>query len=259
MDLNFLSNLRRERSKVNLQSIKFNYFRIVFFLFMVFTFRSSLFAYDVIPVDHGGNLHGFISWKGNPPENVLHEVDKDANICGPQVAEETYAFNSENRGLQNVVISIEGLMQGKAPISSTLVIDNKNCHFVPHVQAGMVGQFYEVRNLDPIMHNTHLKMEKFTLLNIIMPAHGKDIKKNVPEPGIIKIQCDVHKFMRGWIFASENPYIAVTDHDGNYKISDIPPGKYFIKLWHEGLSVKRKEVTIFPGKNNELSMELTLQ
>jgi hypothetical protein len=227
-------------------------------LFIGFGFYSPLYAYEVISVDHGGELYGTISFKGQPPANFSHEVEKDAAICGLYVQEETYIVNSGNQGLQNVVVTIEGIIQGKTPLSSISMIENRNCHFVPHVQAGMTGQFYEVRNLDPIMHNTHLKMEKFTLLNIIMPALGKKlIKKNIPESGLIKILCDAHKFMHGWFIATENPYFAVTDHDGNYKISDIPPGKYKIKVWHEALPPQEKEMVIPPQKKVNLSLELS--
>jgi hypothetical protein len=233
--------------------------RLFLILFSGFGFHSPLFAYEVIPVENGGELHGTISFRGKPPDNLSHDVDRDAAVCGPNVLEETYMVKAKKQGLQNVVIWIEGLTQGKASLSSIAVIENRNCHFVPHVQAAMIGQSYEVRNTDPIMHNTHLKMEDHTLLNIIMPAQGKNIKKEIRESGLIKIKCDVHKFMLGWFVATDNPYFAVTADDGNYQISDIPPGKYKINVWHEGLPVKESEVTIFPGRRRSLSMELGLE
>ena len=233
--------------------------QLFFILFIGFGSHSPLFAYEVIRVENGGELHGTISFKGKPPANLSHEVDKDSGVCGAKIQEETYIVNTKNQGLQNVVIWIEGITQGKAPLSSIAVIENRKCHFVPHVQAGMTGQSYEVRNSDPIMHNTHLKMEDHTLLNIIMPAQGKNIKKDIRDSGLIKIKCDVHKFMYGWLVATENPYFAVTDQDGKFKISDIPPGKYKIKSWQEGISMEDKDVTITPGKNTELSKEVSLE
>jgi hypothetical protein len=235
-------------------------FHYLFFVTLFFGFgnHSSLFAYDIVSIDHGGILKGMISLKGTPPANIFHDVEKDSNVCGSKVQEETYEVNAENHGLQNVVISIEGISEGKAPLSTIALIENKKCHFFPHIQVGITGQFFEVINSDPIMHNTHLKMENFTLLNVIMPAHGKNIKKNIRDPGLIKIQCDAHKFMHGWFVVNENPYFAVTDHEGNYKISDIPPGKYKIRIWHEGLSVKERNVTINSGKKTDLSLELEL-
>ncbi len=131
-------------------------------------------------------------------------------------------------------------------------------HFVHHVQAGMVGSFYEIRNSDPVLHNTHLHMNELTLVNVAMPAGGKNIKKTFLQAGIVDTKCDAHKFMQGWIFVTNNPYFAVTDNEGNYKITGIPPGKYKIKVWHEGVPGKEKEVTIHPDTKTELSLELTL-
>jgi hypothetical protein len=122
-----------------------------------------------------------------------------------------------------------------------------------------VGNSYEIRNSDSVLHNTHLHMEGISLLNIAMPAGGKNIKKTISQKGIISTRCDAHKFMQGWVYVTENPYFAVTDKEGNYRISDIPPGKYKIKVWHEGLSAKEKEITIFPDKKTELSVDLTFE
>jgi hypothetical protein len=225
-------------------------------LFSKMTCPSNLLAYEVIPVNQGGELIGTIKFKGDPPSNPSHQVVNNLDFCGSTVLEETFLVNPENRGLENVVVSFEDIQQGKKPLFSTVVIENRHCHFVPHVQAGMVGDSYEIRNLDPVLHNTHLHMEESTLMNVAMPPGGKNIKKSLLQAGIINVKCDAHKFMQGWISVRDNPYFAVTDKNGNYKISGIPPGKYKIKVWHEGLPGTEKEVTIFSDKKTELSLEL---
>ncbi|MBI3605195.1 MAG: hypothetical protein HY202_04110, partial [Nitrospirae bacterium] len=228
--------------------------RSLFILFMTFgTFSesgslSNLLAYDVVPVTQGGELAGTIKFKGNPPSNQSHQVVNNSEFCGSTVEEETYLITRDNKGLGNVVISIEDISRGKKPLSADIIIENRHCRFVPHVQTGMVGNSYEIRNSDPVLHNTHLHMEGVSILNIAMPAGGKNIKKAISQKGVISTRCDAHKFMQGWIYVTENPYVAVTNKEGNYRISDIPPGKYKIKVWHEGLPAKEKEITIFPDK-----------
>ena len=225
-------------------------------LFSELTCPSNLLAYEVISVTQGGELLGTIKFKGDPPSNPSHQVLNNPDFCGSTVQEETILVHPENRGLENIDISIEGIQRGKKPLLSTVVIENRHCHFVPHVQAGMVGDSYEIRNSDPVMHNTHLHMEDATLMNVAMPPRGRNIKKSLLQVGIINVKCDAHKFMQGWVPVLDNPYFAVTDKEGNYKISEIPPGKYKIKVWHEGLPGTEKEVTIFPDKKTELSLEL---
>ena len=228
-------------------------------LFAGLTCPPNLLAYEVIPVNQGGELAGTIKFKGDPPSNPSHQALNNPDFCGSTVQEETFLINPGNRGLENVVISIESIQQGKKPSVSTVVIENRHCHFVPHVQAGMVGDFYEIRNSDPVLHNTHLHMEDSTLMNVAMPPSGRNIKKTLLQAGIINVKCDAHKFMQGWVPVFENPYFAVTDKEGNYKISGIPPGRYKIKIWHEGLPATGKEVTISPDKKTELSLDVTLR
>ena len=73
------------------------------------------------------------------------------DFCGASVEEEKYVIGS-NHGLKNVVVTIEGVQSGKKPSAELLIIENRRCHFVPHVQAGMVGGSYEVRNSDSVLH-----------------------------------------------------------------------------------------------------------
>ena len=90
----------------------------------------------------------------------------------------------------------------------------------------MVGDFYEIRNLDPVLHHIHVHLDDSTQMNVAMPPNGKNIKKSATQKGLINVKCDTNKFMQGRISISDDPNSAVTDQEGNYPISDIPPGKY---------------------------------
>lgn len=234
--------------------------RIRIFVFASISFlalsclTSRTFAYDIIPVDQGGELKGMVRFGGEPPANAARQVLNNVDFCGASVEEEKYLIG-QNHALRNVVVTIEGIQRGKKPSAELLVIENRKCHFVPHVLAGMVGASYEVRNTDPVLHNTHLHLEEATLLNVAMPPGGKNIRKTMGQTGLINMKCDAHKFMQGWLVSTDNPYSAVTDQEGNFKISDIPPGKYKIRFWHEGFPAREKEVEILPKKSTELSVD----
>jgi hypothetical protein len=121
----------------------------------------------------------------------------------------------------------------------------------------MVGDSYEVKNSDPILHNTHMKMDDLTVLNVAMPANGKAIRKPLNQAGLIAIRCDAHTFMNSTLMVFDHPYFAVSDEDGFYKISEIPPGKYSVKFWRDGQLIKEKEVNISPRENANLSIEVS--
>jgi hypothetical protein len=50
--------------------------------------------------------------------------------------------------------------------------------------------------------------------------------------------------MSGYLVVSPTPYFAETDASGNFKISNIPDGKYNIVAWHEGTKQQTKSVDI---------------
>jgi len=230
---------------------------ILIFLFFAFGEVQILYAYSEIPVENGGELTGTITFNGKPPVNQLSKVVLNPEYCGNTVYEETYSVNPQNQGLENVVISIEGIEKGKKANDLPVVLEIMKCHFAPHVIAGMVGNSYEVRNMDPILHNYHTRLDGKTILNMAMPPQGANIKKPLSQVGIIDASCDAHTFMKGAIFVAPNPYFAVTDKDGNYRISDIPPGKYRVKIWHEKLPSQEKEVDIPAQKKVNLSLEIS--
>src|ERR1017187_4918484 len=54
-------------------------------------------------------------------------------------------------------------------------------------------------------------------------------------PGVVSLLCNVHPEMAGYIIVSPTPYFAETDASGNYKIENVPDGKYNVVAWHEGM------------------------
>jgi hypothetical protein len=235
--------------------------KIFFFIIFLVSFLSpgvvnTSLAYDEIRVEKGGELAGTITFIGELPVIQPIKVVLNPEYCGNTIYDETYMVNPQNKGLVNVVISIVGIERGKKANDQLVIVENLKCHFVPHVQAGMVGNSFEIRNLDPVLHNNHFRINGRTLFNMAMPPHGNNVRKRMPEPGIINTVCDAHTFMKGAIYVAENPDFAVTDKNGNYTISNIPTGKYQVKIWHEASPPQEQEIVIPPQKKVYLSLVL---
>src|SRR2546430_13300017 len=69
------------------------------------------------------------------------------------------------------------------------------------------------------------------------------------EAGIVRVECDAHGWMLGWVYAADTPYYALTAKDGTFTIKDVPPGSYTLVAWQEytgeaeiPVTVKAKEV-----------------
>ena len=72
-----------------------------------------------------------------------------------------------------------------------------------------------------------------------------DVAEPVPASGeaLVRLRCDVHPWMAGWLVVVEHPYAAVTDAEGRFTIADVPPGAYTLAVWHERLGRTERPVT----------------
>jgi polysaccharide lyase family 4-like protein len=224
----------------------------------IYSFFNVVFAYDVIAVQDGGELSGTIRFNGEIKEPKPFKVDRNAEYCGNTIPDESLIVNAENKGIQNVVVSFEEVSKGKQHEPTDLIINNSKCHFVPRTLAAMIGDFYQVKNSDPIVHNTNLRFEESSVLSIIMEPNGKIIRRPlIKNEGIIYGKCNVHKFMKVSIHVFNHPYFAVTDKNGEFRISEIPPGEYKIKIWHESLPEKESTIKIESHQKSKITLEMS--
>lgn len=63
-------------------------------------------------------------------------------------------------------------------------------------------------------------------------------------PEIIRVECDLHSWMRAWVVVAEHPYYAVTDEQGAFTLGNVPAGRHTLEVRHETLGTVTKEVTV---------------
>ena len=206
-------------------------------------------AYEVVAVEDGGALKGTITYKGAAPKPATIEVNKDQSVCHASVPDESLLVG-EGGGLANAVIYFVEVEAGKDPAGMPeAVLANKECRYVPHVQAMMIGQPLNITNEDPVLHNTHTYDEaQKTVFNIPLPTQGTKRALKMKKVGIVHAKCDAgHTWMDGFVWVNQNPYYAVTDANGTFEITDIPEGDYTVKVWHEKAGETEHEVSIEAG------------
>lgn len=196
-------------------------------------------------VDKAGTLTGIVRFEGHVPESYVIHVTRDANVFGGTIPDERLLVSSEGR-IKNVVVTLEEIRQGKPwpDLQPTLV--NRNGRFIPHVQVARKGERLAIVNRDPVLHNTHGFQGGRTIFNVALPRflQGRPVSQPLREAGIIEVMCDVHDWMNGWIVVLEHPYVAITDAEGTYTITGIPPGSYTVTAWHEQLGQRQAQVEI---------------
>ena len=197
----------------------------------------------------GGTIEADVKYNGAPQVEKL-KVNKDVEKCGSETSIDKVVVGS-NKGLANAVASVPGAKAGK-PVKG--VIDQHGCKFVPHVVLMTPGEI-EVKNSDDILHNIHTYSTANPAINKAQPKFKKTMTEKFEKPEMIKVTCDVHSWMLGWVAVTPGP-AAVTDNNGVAKIENVPAGKQKIEVWHETLGKQEKEVDVKAGQTTKVSFEM---
>jgi plastocyanin len=199
-------------------------------------------GYKTIAVKNGGTISGKVSFKGEWKVRNI-PVTKDQGVCGKSQKNPSLIVNEEG-AVQNAVVRITDIRQGKAIGVVKPVLDQKGCEYKPHVLAFTVGTSIEILNSDGILHNVHTFSEKNTPFNKAQPKFLKKITRKFNEAEAILAKCDVHGWMSSWLFVTDNPYYDVTSEKGAYRLENAPPGEYTVEVWHERLGKQSKNVRV---------------
>ena len=199
----------------------------------------------------GGTIEAAVTYAGAPVVEKL-KVNKDTEKCGTEALIEKVVVGA-NKGLANAVVSVPSAKGAPKAVKST--IDQHGCKFAPHVVAMTPGEL-EIKNSDDILHNIHTYSTANPSINKAQPKFKKVMTEKFEKPEFIKLTCDVHSWMLGWVAVMPNPFFGVTDGSGNAKIENVPPGKYTVEAWHETLGKQSKEVEVKAGQSTKVAIEM---
>ena len=186
---------------------------------------SPLAAFSPAAGRTGGQGTGAVAGRvtvTDAPEPRMVEVTADQAVCGEEVEDRAVIVDGSG-GLTNAVILVAGVPWGDARPEP--VIDNAGCHFVPRVQVAPTRSVLKVRSADDVLHTTHAYDDRQrTLFNIAIPFPGLEIERPLRRPGPVRVECDSHGWMRGWIYVTDDVG-TVSGAGGRYELTGIPPGR----------------------------------
>jgi len=189
-------------------------------------------------------IKGNVRYAGTRVEKKTFPVTIDQYLCGKEKEVGDLVLSSAN-GIRNVVVSLHGVPAGsKAPVNPVPAkMDQKQCVFVPRVVVVPVGGTVEFLNSDRLLHNVRGGGKENPPFNRAQP-HARTIAIGFKSPEVLRVDCDLHSWMRGWIVVAEHPFYSVTSEEGEFVFENVPPGKYKLQAWQEILGRASQEVTV---------------
>jgi len=216
---------------------------------------SAMAQYKGGDVKDAGSISGTVKFKGTAPAPKKLDISKDKEVCDKSPkTDPTLIVNNGN--LANAVITITDIKSGKKVDAKKVTLDQKGCEYHPHVLAFPAGSAVEILNPDGILHNIHSYSKVNSPFNQAQPKFKKTLEVKIDKPEVIEVKCDVHGWMHGWLVATENPYFAVTDNSGSFKLTDVPAGTYNVEVWQETLGKSSQKVTVKAKEEAKVNFEI---
>jgi hypothetical protein len=205
-----------------------------------------------------GTIHGVIALDGTPPERKEMAIGNTAGCEKHPVPPLTEDVIAKDGKLANVFVYLKSGYESwivPPPREDKVVLSQIGCMYRPRVIGLRVGQKLAVHNADPATHNVHARPERNEAFNQTQSPSSADIEWVPTKPELtIPFSCDVHPWMKAWVFVREHPWFAVSGEDGSFTIADVPPGEYTIEACHEKYGKKTGKLTLDPAGHAEISL-----
>jgi hypothetical protein len=142
------------------------------------------------------------------------------------------------------------------------VIDQVDKEFVHYVTVIPTGTPVQFPNSDNIRHHVYsFSPVKQFELPLYMGTPAKPVIFD--KPGVVKLGCNIHDWMVGYLYITDAPYFKTTDKDGKAQLTGIPAGKYNVQLWHPRMAVSDKisqqAVVVGDTEKDTASFQLVLK
>ena len=209
-----------------------------------------------VPAASAAAIRGTVLNGGAPPERKQITINIDQYVCG-KGRESDDLIVGPNRGIRWAVVSLVNPPGGPRsdPATKPVQMDQQQCVYIPRVVVVPVGGTVEFLNSDRLLHNLHSLSTENPTFNRTQPK-GRTIPIVFRKPEIVRIDCDLHAWMRAWVVVAEHPFFAVTGPQGEFVLDNVPPGKYTLKVWQETLGTVTREVTVGEQDTTGLTVEM---
>ena len=200
----------------------------------------------------GGTIKGRVTFTGPEPGNRVIRMGMDPMCAaanqGKRSVNEIYLVGDDNT-LGNVFVKVEGTFPPTPVPTMAVEIDQRACIYTPRMIGARVGQTLRVKNSDNWLHNVHTDSSKRNGINQSTPKAGMTVNLPLKDEEMLRVGCDVHRWMTAWVGVVSHPYFAVSEgKNGTFTIANVPAGRRTITAWHEAFGALTKAVDVKDGQ-----------
>lgn len=204
----------------------------------------------------GASIKGKVVFAGSVPPPKKVDITIDQYVCGT-AKDSGDLLLSPQKEVRNAVVWLENPPANAAwPAQSERAeMDQNGCVFIPRVVVVPAGGTVDFLNSDRLLHNIHATPKLNVSFNRTQPK-ARTIPITFDKPEIVRINCDLHSWMIGWVVVAAHSFYAVTGADGQFGFDNLPPGQYKLQIWHERLGTVPATVTVGDQQPARLTVEL---
>lgn len=127
--------------------------------------------------------------------------------------------------------------------------------FQPRVIAVRRDATVQFPNVDPIFHNV-FSVSPGNRFDLGLYRSGTAKPNVFHEAGVVRVYCNIHPQMVGFVLVVDSSFFAVTGKDGAFRFEGVPPGAYTVKVWHEEVGEGELAVRVRSGADAPLTFTL---
>ncbi len=155
--------------------------------------------------------------------------------------------------LGNAVVYIEGRGPRATPGRMDMSLDARQ--FRPRVVVVPVGTTVNFPNLDPFNHNV-FSLNEPNAFDLGLFGRGQSESKRFTRAGVVRVFCNIHPRMTGFVIVRDNAWFAQPGADGGFTIAGVPAGTYTLHAWHERAGSLSQEITVPAGGLEGLTVRM---
>jgi plastocyanin len=155
----------------------------------------------------------------------------------------------------NAVVWLESVRKAETPGVVKGQMESARKRFTPRVVAVPSHTAVDFPNVDPIFHNV-FSVSGANRFDLGLYRSGASKKQQFDTPGLVRVYCNIHPQMVGFVRVVESDFYAVTGPDGAFRLDGVPVGTWTLKVWHEEGGESEARVTVRPRETAASTLAL---